>query len=86
MARRLLEDTAIGAQGNKMVTGTTAVTASAGTYYAIQFVTDCTPTTFTVAKGEGTYSGLTYKAGTTYMFDVTAITVAAGESYVLYKS
>jgi hypothetical protein len=86
MARKLLEDTAIGRMGNKIVTGTTAISVSAGTYYAIQFVTACTPTTFTVDGGTGTYSGITYPAGLVCMFNVTSITAAAGESYILYKA
>jgi len=85
MARLLLEDTAIGKMGCKIVTGTTAVTAEAGTYYAIQFITDCTPTAFTITDGDGTFTGVTYTAGTVVYGDVTAITAGASETYILYK-
>jgi len=84
MARKLLEDTAIGRMGCKIVTGTTVVSEAAGTYYAVQFITDCTPTTFTINEGSGTFSGVTYTAGTVVYGDITAITAASGESYILY--
>ena len=74
-----------GTVGNKIVTGTTVVTATSGTYFAIQFITDCTPTAFTMSDGEGTYTGITYVAGTTLFGDVTAITAGASETYILYK-
>ena len=51
-------------RGSKIVTGNTAITASSGTFFAIQFITDCTPTAFTMQEGEGTYSGVTYGEGT----------------------
>ena len=72
-------------QGNKIVTGTTAVTATSGTYFAVQFITDCTPTTFTVANGDGTYSGIEYAQGSVIYGDITAITAGASETYILYK-
>ncbi len=74
-----------GTVGNKIVTGTTVVTATPGTYFAIQFITDCTPTAFTISDGEGTYTGITYAAGTTLFGNVTAITAGASETYILYK-
>jgi hypothetical protein len=82
MARLLLEDSAIGGMGSVITTGATATT---GSFYAIQFITDCTPTTFTVADGTGTYTGVTYTAGTVVYGDITAITVAAGETFIAYK-
>ena len=82
MAKLFLEDTAIGKMGSVIQTGATAVT---GSFYAVQFITDCTPTTFTVADGTGTYTGVTYSAGTTVYGDITAITVAAGETFIAYK-
>ncbi len=72
-------------RGSKIVTGNTAITASSGTFFAIQFITDCTPTAFTMQEGEGTYSGVTYGEGTLIYGDVTAITAGAGETYILYK-
>lgn len=71
--------------GSKIVTGTTAITASSGTYFAVQFITDCTPTAFTLANGEGTYSGIQYGEGTVIYGDITAITAGASETYILFK-
>ena len=82
MGKLFLEDTAIGRMGSVIQTGTTPVT---GSFYAVQFITDCTPTTFTVADGTGTYTGVTYTAGTVVYGDITAITVAAGETVIAYK-
>ena len=81
MGKIFLQDSAIGAQGSKIVTGATATT---GSFYAAQFITDCTPTVFTIADGTGTYSAITYKAGTVVYGDITAITPAAGETVILY--
>ena len=82
MARLLLEDSAIGGMGSVIQTGATTVN---GNFYAVQFITDCTPTTFTIADGTGTYSGVTYTAGTVVYGDITAIRVAAGETFIAYK-
>lgn len=81
MGKIFLEDSAIGAQGSKIVTGATATT---GSFYAAQFITDCTPSVFTIADGTGTYSAILYKAGTVVYGDITAITPAAGETVILY--
>jgi hypothetical protein len=77
-------DKSLGGNGSKLVTGTTAVTATSGTYWAVQFITACTPTTLTVVGGTGAYT-VTYPAGFILYGNITAITVGAGESYVLYK-
>ncbi|NDG53856.1 MAG: hypothetical protein EBY39_12695 [Flavobacteriia bacterium] len=82
MGKLFLQDTAIGKMGSVIQTGATAVT---GSFYAVQFITDCTPTVFTVADGTGTYTGVTYSAGTVVYGDITAITVAAGETFIAYK-
>tara|TARA_Y100000015_G_C2376622_1_gene82843 strand:+ start:278 stop:529 length:252 start_codon:yes stop_codon:yes gene_type:complete len=82
MGKIFLEDSAIGAQGSVITTGTGATT---GSFYAVQFITDCTPTTFTVSDGTGTYTGVTYKAGTIVYGNITAVTVAAGETFIAYK-
>jgi len=79
-----LDESAIGYMGSQIVTGATAISVSAGTYYAIQFITDCTPTALTMQGSTGTFSGITYKAGTVIYGDVLTITAAAGESYILY--
>jgi len=74
-----------GKSGNKIVTGTTAISVSSGTYFAVQFITDCTPTAFTFHDGDGTYSSITYAAGTVIYGDVATITTGASETYILYK-
>jgi hypothetical protein len=84
--KKFIDDTSIGAMGCKVVTGTAAETATSGTYYAVQFITDCTPTAFTIENGDGTFSGILYTAGTVVYGDVTAITAGAGETYILYKA
>ena len=84
--KKFITDVATGAMGCKIVTGTTAVTASADTYYAVQFITNCTPTVLTITDGDGTFTGVTYTAGTVVYGDITAITAGASETYILYKS
>jgi len=79
-----LNESAIGYMGSKIVTGTTAISVSTGTFYAIQFITDCTPTALTMQGSTGTFNGILYKAGTVIYGDVLTITAAAGESYILY--
>jgi|14_taG_2_1085336.scaffolds.fasta_scaffold00097_17 hypothetical protein len=61
------------------------VTASSGTYYAVQFVTDCTPSTFT-AGNSTTVTGSIYPAGMVIYGDITAITCSEDEVYILYKN
>ena len=85
MARKLTEDLGFAQNGHKIVTGTTAISVTEETYYGVQFVTDCTPTTLTIDNGDGTYSGIKYPAGFTLFGDIRAITAAAGESYILLK-
>lgn len=83
MAKLFLEDTAIGRMGSVITTGTTPVT---GSFYAVQFITQCRPATFTVANGTGTFGGVTYPAGTIIYGDITAITGGgAAEVFILYK-
>lgn len=71
--------------GFLQVTGTAATTADPGTYWAVQFITDCTLTTFTVTNST-TVAGVIYKAGTIVYGDITAITAGASETYNLYKN
>jgi len=81
MGKLFLEDTAIGRMGSVIVTdGTTT-----GSFYAVQFITQCRPNVFTVADGTGTYNGLTYPAGTVVYGDITDLTVPSGEIAILYK-
>lgn len=81
MAKLFLEDTAIGRMGSVIITGSQAV----GSFYAVQFITDCTPITLTVADGTGTYGGVTYSAGTVVYGDITVLRLATGETAILYK-
>ena len=83
-AKLFLDNSAMGYMGSQIVTGTTAISVSAGTYYCVQFITDCTPTAFTMEGSTGTFSGITYKAGTIVYGDVLTITATSGESYILY--
>lgn len=71
----------LGEYGSQITTGTGAWTGDA---YAVQFVTDCTPTTFTVGNGTGTYTGVRYPKGMTFIGDITALTVGSGETFIVY--
>ena len=73
------------ANGIVMISGTAAQTPSSGTYYAVQFITDCTPTAFTAANST-LITGVVYPAGTIIYADITAITCGSNEVYALYKS
>tara|TARA_R100000654_G_scaffold25521_1_gene49023 strand:- start:108 stop:401 length:294 start_codon:yes stop_codon:yes gene_type:complete len=87
----LLHDSAValnkglGVHGVVMVTGTADTTAASGTYFAVQFVTDCTPTTLTISNST-TVTSVAHKAGTVIYGDITAITAGASETYILYKA
>lgn len=78
----------IGGTGVKIITegqtpsGVTGITS--GTYYAIHFITTCTPTTFTATNSE-IPTGIAYDSGTIIYCDVTGIVCGTGESYILYK-
>ena len=58
--------------------------ADSGTYYAIQFVTDCTPQTFT-ATNCTFVTGVQFPAGTVVYADVTSIICLENNAYCLYK-
>jgi hypothetical protein len=81
MAKLFLEDTAIGSMGSVIITDSTAT----GSFYAVQFITQCRPSVFTVADGTGTYNGVVYPAGTVVYGDITHLTVPSGEVAILYK-
>ena len=70
--------------GIKMVSGTAAQSEDSGTYYAVQFVTDCTPTAFT-ATNCTLVTGVQFPAGTVVYADVLTITCGTSEVYALYK-
>ena len=69
--------------GVLMVEGTAAQSVSSGTYYAVQFITDCTTTAFTATNS--TLINTLYPAGTVLYVDVLTITCGANEVYALYK-
>ena len=68
--------------GNKREVVT--ATAWTGTAFAVTFITETTPTVFTISNTTGTLSALTYPAGLTLYGPITAITPSAGESVILY--
>tara|TARA_R110000824_G_scaffold237157_1_gene425964 strand:+ start:68 stop:367 length:300 start_codon:yes stop_codon:yes gene_type:complete len=70
--------------GVLMIKGTAAQSVSSGTYYAIQFVTDCTPTAFT-ATNSTLITSVVYPAGTVLYLDILTITCGSNEVYTLYK-
>ena len=71
--------------GCLMITGNAATTAGAGTYFAVQFVTNCTPTTLTITNST-TVTSVQHSKGTIIYGDITAITAGSGETYILYKN
>mgnify|MGYP003147756518 CR=1 FL=1 len=71
--------------GCVMITGTAVTTANAGTYFAVQFVTACTPTTLTITNST-TVVSVTHVAGTIIYGDIVAITAASADTYILYKN
>lgn len=83
--KKFIDDTSIGANGCKIITAA-AEDAQSGTYYAAQFVTDCTLTSCVIEGGEGTFAGITFKAGTVLYGDITNIRPGVGESLILYKA
>ena len=70
--------------GFVMITGTAAQSVSAGTYFAVHFVTDCTLTAFTATNS--TSVTVTHKAGTTVYGDILTITASSSQTYMLYKN
>ena len=70
--------------GVLMISGTAAQSVNSGTYYAIQFVTDCTPTAFT-ATNSTLITSVLYPAGTVLYLDILTITCGSNEVYALYK-
>lgn len=62
-----------------------AQTYTPGTYYAIQFITEVTPTVLT-ATNSSLATGVAYPAGTVLYCDITAITCPSGSIISLYKA
>tara|TARA_R110002050_G_scaffold69859_2_gene151012 strand:- start:2006 stop:2506 length:501 start_codon:yes stop_codon:yes gene_type:complete len=75
---------ALGDNGCVMINGNAAQSESAGTYFAVQFLKACTPTTLTIGSST-TVTGQEIPAGTIIYGDITAITGDSGALYVLYK-
>ena len=67
-----------------MINGNAAQSVSSGTYFAVQFLKECTPTTLTITNST-TVTGQAIPAGTIMYGDITAITGDASTLYVLYK-
>tara|TARA_R110002012_G_scaffold2124_9_gene10207 strand:+ start:20774 stop:21355 length:582 start_codon:yes stop_codon:yes gene_type:complete len=74
----------LGDNGCVMINGNAAQSESAGTYFAVQFLKACTPTTLTIGSST-TVTGQEVPAGTIIYGDITAITGDSGALYVLYK-
>ena len=74
----------LGNSGSVTISGTGVQSESAGTYCAVYFIKDTTPTTLTI-ESSTTVTGQLYAAGTWLYGDITAITGDSGGMYVLYK-
>ena len=74
----------LGNSGMVTISGTTAVSVSAGTYCAVNFIKASTPGTLTIPS-QTTIAAVEYPAGTWIYGDITDITCNAGSLYVLYK-
>lgn len=74
----------LGDSGCVMVSGNAAQSEVSGTYFAVQFLKACTPTTLTIGLST-TVTGQEIPAGTILYGDITAITGDSGALYVLYK-
>ena len=74
----------LGESGAVTISGTTAVSESAGTYCAVNFIKASTPDPLTIT-GVTTIAEVEYPAGTWLYGDVTDITCDADALYILYK-
>jgi len=74
----------MGGSGSVTIAGNAAQSVSTGTYFAVYFVKDTTPTTLTITNST-TVTGQLYPAGTWIYGDVTAITGDSSGMYILYK-
>jgi len=73
-------------QGTKFISGTSLTNISAGTYVAVQFITDCTPDRLTTHFEPGVeYGRVKYLAGTIIYIDVSSIRVNTDEVVILYE-
>tara|TARA_R100000030_G_C3253124_1_gene123541 strand:+ start:2421 stop:2951 length:531 start_codon:yes stop_codon:yes gene_type:complete len=74
----------MGNSGSVTIAGNAAQSESSGTYFAVYFVKDTTPTTLTITNST-TVTGQLYPAGTWIYGDITAITGDSSGMYTLYK-
>ena len=74
----------MGNSGSVTISGNAAQSESSGTYFAVYFVKDTTPTTLTIGSST-TVTGQLYPAGTWIYGDITAITGDSSGMYILYK-
>lgn len=74
----------MGGSGSVTIAGNAAQSVSTGTYFAVYFVKDTTPTALTITNST-TVTGQLYPAGTWIYGDVTAITGDSSGMYILYK-
>jgi len=72
-----------GNSGVVMISGDAAQSVSAGTYFAVQFITECTLSVFTM-ENSTTVTGV-FPAGSVIYGDIRTITASSGNIYVLYK-
>lgn len=73
-------------QGTKFFSNSSLPSVSAGTYVAVQFITDCTPVFLTTHFEPGVeYGAIKYLAGTIIYIDVASIRLNPGEVAILYK-
>ena len=73
-------------QGTKFLSGSSLPSVSAGTYVAVQFITDCTPVYLTTHLEPGVeYGTIKYLAGTIIYIDVASIRLNSGEVAILYE-
>lgn len=70
--------------GFKQVTGTAVQSEDPGTYFAVQFVTECTTSAFRFYNSE-TQDITTFPAGLVVYGDVASIICSANNVYILYK-
>jgi len=84
-----LERKQIGAAGfvqTKEAGTPVGVQANSGTFYAVQFVTACTTTTFNVAGNSTALDAVTYPAGMVVYADITSIICETDDVYILYRN
>lgn len=77
-------NTSLGKNGCVMISGAAAQNTLSTTYAAIQFITNCTPTAFTI-QASTTITNVEIPAGTIIYGDIRDITGDSNCLYILYK-